>query len=97
TTSVTQTGCGIGQIDSNGGADYTIDERGDTSELTACGVVQGTCPAAGPAPDSSGRLDVTVGDTVTDTCSGSSLGNIVVTIPVNTLTWVAADASCPDT
>jgi hypothetical protein len=95
TTKVTQTGCGIGKMDSNGGSDFTVDEKGDTSDA-GCGVTQGVCPAAGPAPDSSGRLDVTVGNGTADTCSGGATGNAIVTIPVNTLTWVAADASCPD-
>jgi len=95
TTSVTQSGCGVGRIDSNGGSDFTVKEDGDTSELTVCGVLQGVCPASGPAPDSSGRLDITVGDGIADTCGGGT-ANAIVTIPVNTLTWVAADTSCPD-
>jgi hypothetical protein len=96
TTSVTQTGCGIGEIDSNGGSDFTITEHGDTSEGTVCNVTQAVCPATGPAPDSSGRLDVTVGDGTADTCASGGTANAIVTIPVNTLTWVAADGSCPD-
>lgn len=96
TTQVTQTGCGVGKIDSNGGSDFTVDEKGDTSEGGVCGVTQGSCPLAGPAPDSSGRLDVTVGNGSADSCAGGGLGNAVVSIPVNTLTWVAADLSCPD-
>jgi hypothetical protein len=96
TTMVTQTGCGVGRIDSNGGSDFTVDEKGDTSEQTVCNAKQATCPAAGPAPDSSGRLDVTVGNNQPDTCASGGTANAIVTIPVNTLTWVAADASCPD-
>jgi hypothetical protein len=96
TTSVTQSGCGIGKIDSNGGSDYTIAELGDTSETPVCNVPQVVCPAAGPAPDSSGRIDVTVGNGAADTCASGGTGNAIVTIPVNTLTWVAADSSCPD-
>ena len=34
-TSVRQTGCGVGRIDSNGGSDFTITEVGDTSSPTA--------------------------------------------------------------
>jgi hypothetical protein len=97
TTQVTQTGCGIGKVDSDGGSDFTISERGDTSETTVCHVHQSLCPASGPAPDSSGRIDVTVGDGTADTCASGGTGNAVLTIPVNTLTWVAADSSCPDT
>lgn len=96
TTSVTQSGCGIGLIDSDGGSDFTVTEHGDTSELGICNVPQAVCPAAGPAPDSSGRLDVTVGDGTPDTCASGGTANAIVTIPVNTLTWVAADGSCPD-
>lgn len=93
---VTQSGCGVGRLDSNGGSDFTISEIGDTSESPVCGVPQVLCPASGPAPDSSGRLDVTVGDGTTDTCPGGGTANAILTIPVNTLTWVAADSSCPD-
>jgi len=96
TTSVTQSGCGIGRIDSNGGSDFTITERGDTSETPVCNVPQTLCPASGPAPDSSGRIEVTVGNGTPDTCASGGTGNAIVTIPVSTLTWVAADSSCPD-
>lgn len=94
---VTQSGCGVGRIDSDGGSDFTVEELGDTSETTVCGVPQLTCPAAGPAPDSSGRIDVTVGDGAPDSCASGGTANAIVSIPVETLTWVAADASCPDT
>ena len=96
TTSVTQSGCGVGEIDSNGGSDFTVSETGDTSTSSICSVLQATCPPVGPAPDSSGRLDVTVGDGTADTCS-SGTANAITSIPVQTLTWVAADSSCPDT
>ncbi|MGH8922229.1 MAG: hypothetical protein ACRD0H_28480, partial [Actinomycetes bacterium] len=96
-TSVTQSGCGIGEIDSDGGSDFTVTEHGDTSETTVCNVHQALCPTAGPAPDSSGRIDITVGNAAADTCASGGTANALVTIPVNTLTWVAADSSCPDT
>ena len=35
--SVVQSGCGIGQIDSDGGSDYEVREIGDTSSPTVCG------------------------------------------------------------
>ena len=95
TTSVTQSGCGIGEIDSNGGSDFSITEVGDTSTDSVCNVLQATCPPVGPAPDSSGRLDVTVGNGTADTCT-TGTANAITTIPVNTLTWVAANSTCPD-
>lgn len=96
TTLVVQTGCGVGRIDSNGGSDFTITEHGDTSETTGCDVHQATCPATGPAPDSAGRLDVTVGDGLADICAPGAVGNAVATVPVLTTTWVAFNGSCPD-
>jgi hypothetical protein len=150
TTSVVQSGCGVGEIDSNGGSDFTVNENGDTSftsmppaptcdvhQAGACspGVCSGIkvgstctsgpkmgamcsglnataanakcglctvgtgltcntdldcgCPNSGPPPDSSGHIDITVGDGTVDTCT-SGTANAIVTIPVNTLTWVAA-------
>jgi putative intracellular protease/amidase len=59
TVSVTQTGCGAGQIDSDGGSDYKIEELNDTSDTqnaiaralvpqrrAATGVGTGTCTGA---------------------------------------------------
>jgi hypothetical protein len=95
TTLVTQTGCGVGRIDSNGGSDFTVGEVGDTSASVGdCHVLQDTCPAV-IAPDSSGLINVTVGNGSPDECAGGQ-ANAIVTIPVNTLTWVAADGMCPD-
>lgn len=96
TTTVTQSGCGIGRIDSDGGSDFTVTEDGDTSDLDVCNVPQATCPATGPAPDSSGRIDITVGNGVVDTCASGGTANAIVTIPVYTVTWVDADGACPD-
>jgi hypothetical protein len=97
TTSVTQSGCGVGRIDSNGGSDFTVDEEGDTSDAAVCNDAQAICPGVGPAPDSAGRIDITVGNGTADICPGGGTVNAIVSIPVDTLTWVAADASCPDT
>jgi hypothetical protein len=52
TVSVTQTGCGIGQIDSNGGSDYKVEETNDTSDTknsncTAPGLPHTCCTGAG--------------------------------------------------
>src|SRR6185436_3161237 len=40
---VTQDGCGVGRIDSNGGSDFTISELGDTSSPTVCGLPASNC------------------------------------------------------
>ncbi len=92
TVQVTQTGCGIGVIDSDGGSDLTTTENGDSSaNIFSCSVSQ-SC--ATPV-DSSGEIDITVGDGIADTCS-TGTGNAMVSIPVNTVTWLASDSSCPD-
>lgn len=89
---LTQTGCGIGQIDSNGDSDYTIAEVGDTSSQPECDNQQ----ACTNGVDSKVRVDITVGDGAADTCSGGS-ANAIVSIPVNTVAWVEVNsgASCP--
>jgi hypothetical protein len=93
TAQVVQTGCGVGIIDGNGGSDLTTTEKGDTSfNGGTCNTTQ-SCAAF---VDSSGEVTVTVGDGVVDTCSGSGVGNAMVSIPVETTTWLASDASCPD-
>jgi hypothetical protein len=98
TVQVTQSGCGIGEIDSDGGADFTITELGDTSYTSpACMISQGgNCPSGGPPPDSNIAVQITVGDGQADRCASGATGNAIVAIPVNTLTWLAADGSCPD-
>jgi hypothetical protein len=81
--SVTQTGCGVGQIDSNGGSDYTVTELGDTSDSSpTCNI-----PQICTVHDAKVRIDITVGDHTPDTCTGSSSGNLISSIPVDTLTW----------
>jgi hypothetical protein len=94
TVSVTQTGCGVGIIDSNGGSDLTTIEKGDTSFTNGGSCV--TTQSCAVFVDSSGEIDITVGDGSADTCSTGGTGNAMVSIPVNTLTWLASDASCPD-
>jgi hypothetical protein len=96
---VTQSGCGIGQIDSNGGSDFTVTEAGDTSD--SLGDVNGSCglPHAGcvNGSDASVRVDITVGNSAADTCLGGGAdANSIVIIPVSTQTWLATDFSCPD-
>jgi hypothetical protein len=93
TVQVTQTGCGVGEIDSDGGSDFTVTEHGDTSYgLNGCAATQSCAVFA----DSSGDIDITVGDGTADTCSSGGSANAIVSIPVNTLTWLASDGSCPD-
>jgi hypothetical protein len=96
---VTQNGCGVGQIDSNGGSDYTIVEVGDTSDSSAtCSQPHTGCPP-GPAvngADASVRVDITVGNGAADTCGGGGTANAIAIIPVMTQTWLADDFSCPD-
>ena len=93
TVQVSQTGCGIGIIDSDGGSDLTTTEVGDTSyNLNGCAASQSCASFV----DSSGNIDVTVGDGTADTCSTGGTGNAMVSIPVNTVTWLAEDSSCPD-
>jgi hypothetical protein len=85
TVSVTQTGCGIGEIDSNGGSDFNVLEVSDTSNTGApCNL-----PQAGCIPGSNGsiRVDITVGNGVADSCAGGGSANAIVTVPVHTLTW----------
>jgi hypothetical protein len=81
---VTQSGCGVGEIDSNGGSDFTITERGDTSDSSqTCNLPQ----VCSPGKDDSVRIDITVGDETPDTCSGQNMGNVITSVPVDTLTW----------
>jgi hypothetical protein len=85
TVSVTQTGCGVGQVDSNGGSDYKIEETNDTSNNgTPCNLPQAGCTVGA---DGSTRVDVTVGDGAPDVCAGSGTANVIVTVPVHTKTW----------
>jgi len=93
---VTQTGCGVGRLDSNGGSDFTINEVADTSDASP------TCNLPHPAGCMQGsnksiRNDVTVGNAVVDTCSGGATANSVVSIPVMTTVWVefSSGFSCP--
>lgn len=96
--SVTQRGCGIGRIDSNGGSDFTVVELGDTSDTNGpCDLPQASCPRTGPAPDSSIRVQINVGDGTPDSCPGGGSANALVAVPVFTRTWLEASegAICP--
>jgi hypothetical protein len=91
TTSVVQTGCGIGRIDSDGGSDFTIVEIGDTSSPNTCGLPHPSCTSGA---DSNVQVDLTVGDGTPDTCS-TGTANATVSVPVFTTTWLRI-AMCPD-
>jgi hypothetical protein len=91
TTKVQQTGCGVGRIDSDGGSDYTIVERGDTSSPTICALPHNNCSNGA---DSNVQLNVTVGNGTADTCS-SGTANATVSVPVFTTTWLTF-SGCPD-
>jgi cysteine-rich repeat protein len=94
---ITATGCGIGQIDSNGGADYTISEIGDTSDASICAFPASGCPLGPSASDGAARVDVTVGDGAPDQCSAGTV-NALVAIPVRIVVWAdhgTFPGSCP--
>ena len=86
-TNVSQTGCGIGKLDSNGGSDFDTLEVADTSDSLS-GICTLPHPACASGANSSIRVDITVGDTVADSC-GSIVGgmNTLVTVPVHTKSW----------
>jgi hypothetical protein len=89
-----QIGCGIGRIDSNGGADYTMTKIGDTSDASqTCDLPQADCIRG---TDNSSRVDVTVGDGVADTCVAGT-ANLLLTIPTVVTMWLesSSGASCP--
>jgi hypothetical protein len=88
---MTQTGCGIGKIDSNGGSDFTVTEIGDTSSAPICANTQ----ACMNGIDSNARIDVTVGDGTADTCGAGGLGNAMVAMPVRIALW-QHPGGCPD-
>jgi hypothetical protein len=93
TVRVAQTGCGVGIIDSDGGSDLTVDEKGDTSfNGGTCNTTQ-SCAAFA---DSSGLVRIKVGDGTVDTCASGGTGNAMVSIPVFTTTWLSTNG-CPDT
>ena len=100
--SITQTGCGVGEIDSNGGSDFTVMERGDSSDSSpTCDLPNPGCPPGPPSVDtfdSSQRVDVTVGDGTPDGCSAGT-ANALLSVPVRTVIWLdngaGAGYSCP--
>ena len=85
TVGIEQTGCGIGQIDSNGGADYTVTEVGDTSDSSStCNLPHAGCTNG---TDSAVRVNVTVGDGMPDTCAHGT-ANAILSVPVLTTVWI---------
>lgn len=93
---VRQTGCGVAVFDSDGGADFTMSERGDTSDASSvCHTPQDACPPG--AHDRNIRAQVTVGDQSADTCTGSGRMNAVLSIPVETTIWLEGSGYCGTT
>jgi len=95
TTSVVQTACGIGELDSDGGSDYTVSSVGDTSDTSdACDLPHPDCQEGA---DSSIRIAVDVGDDTPDTCEGGGTANAIVSVPVRTTTWIehSSGDTCP--
>ena len=92
--SVVQTGCGDGELDSNGGSDYALVEVGDTSDTSGpCGLPQGG-GCVPPSTDAAIRIDVTRGDGTPDTCASGGTANLLITVPVFTTTWIET-TGCP--
>ena len=92
TAKLTQNGCGVGRVASNGGADYGVTELGDTSSQPECNNQQ-VCMTG---VDSKVRVDITVGDDTPDACTSGS-ANAIFSIPVQTIAWLenSTPPSCP--
>jgi hypothetical protein len=82
---IAQDGCGVGRIDSNGGSDFTIEEIGDTSSPTICGLPASNC--ATPPGDSNVQVNVEVGTNGPDTCGAGREANAAVSVPTHTIAW----------
>lgn len=94
TTRIQQTACGLGEIDSNGGSDYTLIEVGDTSSSGVCSFPH---PECAPGANRSLVSHHTVGDGTPDTCSGDGVrANVVFSLPAENVTWVSGSGECPD-
>ncbi len=92
---MTQTECGAGYLDSNGGSDFNVAETGDSTDSS------GTCPSVPSVctqgADSAQRVEVIVGDDAPDVCTGSGTANELLSIPIQTVIWLHTPASpCPD-
>lgn len=101
TVSVTQTGCGIGQMDSDGGSDYKIEETNDTSDTqnadctgagapTACctGVGTGTCTGVCGLPQAGCTLGADASTRVKVTVGDGSADTCVGTGIANAIVTV---------
>src|SRR5262245_28746128 len=83
TASLQQSGCGVGQIASEGGGDFTITEIGDTSSQPECDNQQECIQGV----DNKVRVDINVGDQTPDSCDSGS-ANIIISVPVVTTSWL---------
>jgi hypothetical protein len=84
----------VGRLDSNGSSDFNVWETGDTTDTS------GVCPSV-PAVcvdgnDSAERMEMVVGDHTPDVCLGSGTANELLSIPIDTVIWLAAGGVCPD-
>jgi hypothetical protein len=102
TSEVGAIGCEAGGNDGNGlvwdgsvcsGPDADVRSVGDTSD-GSCNPAGQPCDttAGGAANNTLGNIDTTIGDGTIDPPGA----HVVLAIPVRSRTWVAADASCPD-
>jgi hypothetical protein len=88
TVSVTQTACGIGKLDSDGGSDFDTNELADSSDSSVKCNLPNAMPCSNPVPrDASIRVDITVGNGTPDSCTAPATANVVVSIPVHTVSW----------
>jgi len=84
TASMTQAGCGVGKLDSNGGSDFDTNEVADTSDTNGpCNLPHPGCRFGA---DAALRAEVTVGNGTADTCSSGTI-NLLITVPVHIKTW----------
>lgn len=94
TIRIEQTGCGVGRVDSNGGADFTVATVADTSDtFGVCNVPHTSCNTLNG--DQGARVEVTVGDGFADSCSSGAV-NVVATVPVQFTVWLEETSLCPD-
>jgi hypothetical protein len=96
TIEISQTGCGVGRIDSNGGSDFTVSEIADSSSPVVCKLPQTPFCSTSASSDDDMQIDVTVGNGSTDMCAAPGTANAAVSIPVQTVVWQAVGFDCPD-
>jgi cysteine-rich repeat protein len=92
TVQVTQTGCGVGLLDSDGGSDFSLEHIGDTSDTSpVCNTPHTFCQ---PGADDFVRSDVRLGDGTPDLCGQGGAAQLVFTVPLRFAIWSDA-GGCP--